>query len=52
MTKDKATLHVGVIITLYNNKEQILLAKRALFKTRTANAGKIFQAVLSKVSSQ
>ena len=37
MSKDKATFHVGVIISLYNSKGQILLAKRAPFKTHAAN---------------
>lgn len=32
----KATFHVGVVITLYNQEGQILLAKRAPFKTHAA----------------
>ena len=33
MPNPKPTFHVGVIITLYNDQGQILLAKRSLFKT-------------------
>lgn len=37
MSSQKALFHVGVVITLYNDKGQILLAKRAPFKTHAPN---------------
>lgn len=36
IVKKKATFHVGVVISLYNSKGEILLAKRSPFKTHAA----------------
>lgn len=38
MAKKKATFHVGVVVTLYNKKGEVLMAKRAPFKSHAANA--------------